>query len=437
VSIGVEIAEAIDSIVTEPVLVVGSAPPTGHDLDLLASGPGYDAITGWLTGAGFLQWRESWARLDGAGTYGVELFRAEDWFPGSAAHTLLQDAQPIPGLRHLVRPGPVAELLLAARGIVVHRGGLTEKSRARVTRALEQCPQAWRTAEAQAPRLGLPGALRLLRRAYESERPLSPHARAAGLVGLWAGDGALSAKARVVLQARPPRVRPVVVSFSGLDGSGKSTQVAMFRKTLDQVGVSSTVQWAGFATGWRLHKVGAFLGRVTTRRSRRGAMPGKARPRLREARPGVGPDPFVPVGWEDPLRQQMWVGVVAVVNAVKQWTYVLKPRRGAKVLIFDRFTPDSAVKLDFFYESERNIAVSWQRSLFNRISPKPDVGFLVKVPAEVAFARAGEWEPEQLATMARLYDQQVHPFRLVRLDGTEPPEELARQVAVAAWQGMR
>jgi thymidylate kinase len=232
-------------------------------------------------------------------------------------------------------------------------------------------------------------------------------------------------------------MRPAVVSFSGLDGSGKSTQVAMLRKTLDQVGVSCTVQWAGFATGWRVQKVLALLARATRRQGRQRAMPGKARPPLREARPGVGPDPFVPVGWDGALRQQVWVGVVAAVNAVKQWTYVLKPRHGAKVVIFDRFTPDSGVKLDFFYKSERDIDVSWQRTLFNWISPKPDVGFLVAVPGEVAYARAGEWEPEQLATMARLYDQQVRSFGLVRLDGTEPPEDLARQVAFAAWQGMR
>jgi thymidylate kinase len=417
--------------------VLGSPPPTGRDLDLLARSGDYEAITEWLDGAGFLQWQESWARLDGEDSYGVELFRAESWFPVSSAPVLLQDAESIPGLRHLVRPGPASVLLLAARGIVVHRGGLTEKSRARVAGALERDPKAWSKAEALAPQFGLSGALRLLKRAYESERPLSAGARAAGLAGLCAGEGALRAKGGVLLQARPRRMRPAVVSFSGLDGSGKSTQVAMLRKTLDQVGVSCTVQWAGFATGWRLHKVSALLARATFRKGRQRVMPGKARPPLREARPGVGPDPFVPVGWDGPLRQQMWVGVVAAVNAVKQWTYVLKPRGGTKVLIFDRFTPDSGVKLDFFYKSERNIDVSWQRTLFNWISPKPDVGFLVAVPGEVAYARAGEWEPEQLSTMARLYEQQVRSFRLVRLDGTEPPEDLARQVAFAAWQGMR
>lgn len=436
-STGVEIARAIDAVVTERVLVVGSPPPAGRDLDLLVGASQFEAIARCLRAEGFLRWRDSCARLDGACTYGVEVARVEDWFAGSYADVLLQDAERIPGLDHLVRPGPATVLLIAARGIVVHHGGLTEKSRTRIQRALDRDPQAWAAADQRARQLGLGGAVRLLRQAYEAERPLSLPARVAGLAGLWAAEGDLRAKGRVFAAAIPRRLRPAIVSFSGLDGSGKSTQIAVFRETLDRLGISCDVQCAGFATAWRLRPAFALLDRLTSRAGRHRAFPRGGRPRLREARPGEGLDPFLPVGWNDPRRQQLWVGVVAVVNAVKQWTYVLKPRRGAQVLIFDRFSPDSAVKLDFFYKSERNIEVGWQRALFNRISPKPDAGFFVAVPSEVAYARAGEWQPDQLATMASLYEQQVVPYRLVRLDGTEPVEHLAHRVAVAAWQRMR
>lgn len=437
-SIGTEIAEAIDAAVTDRVLVVGSPPPKGRDLDLLTWGQPYDDIVLWLNSAGFLRWRGSWARFDGTAPQRVDLSRADPWFPEAIRPTLLQDAEPIPGFRHLVRPGPATVLLVAARSVVTHRGGLTDKSRARVDRALEANPEAWNAAERHAPAAGLAGAVRLLRRVYEAGQPMAWPARAAGLAVLGLSGDSIRAKGRILIEARPRIPRPTIVSFSGLDGSGKSTQVDLLRETLHQLGVPSAMKWGGFATGWRLHRAAAALDRMTrwyrprlsSARSGRRRLPESA---LREG----GSDAFLPAAMDEPWRQQMWVGVVAVVNAIKQWTYVLEPRRGTKVVILDRFSPDAAVKLDFLYGHERRIDVSWQRSWFNLLSPKPDVGFLVAVPGEVAYARAGEWEPEQLKAMARLYEEQVDRYRLVRLDGTQPIEVLARRVAVAAWQGMR
>jgi len=55
----------------------------------------------------------------------------------------------------------------------------------------------------------------------------------------------------------------------------------------------------------------------------------------------------------------------------------------------------------------------------------------------VAYSRRQEENPEQLADMAELYQEQVARFGLHRLDGTRPAEELSEHVVVSAWRGLR
>lgn len=423
------IATAIDAILTAPVLVVGSPPPLGRDLDLLAVGPEYTAITEWLEGAGFLRWRQSWARFSVEGTYGVDLSSAERWASRCFSSTrLLHDAEPIPGFRHLVIPSPSTVLLLAARGMVTRRGLITAKVRARVTKALERDPEAWSSMDELARVVGMSGAARLLRRAYESPGPLPMTARLSGLAGVWLHRGPMVAKAKVFVDARPRYVRPAVVSFSGLDGSGKSTQVRELHTSLVNLGVPTEVQWAGFKTGSSLRRAFPVLERTSVL----GAS------RVQSATNGAAMrDPLVPSAClGSPLGQHLWMYSVVALNTINLWRYVLRPRRGTKVLIFDRFSPDSAVKLDFHYGLNRGLNIIRQRALFKVLSPKPNVGFLVAVPSEVAYARRQDQTPDELTSMARLYDDQVHRFGLQRLDGTRAADKLSRQIAMAVWQGL-
>lgn len=423
ISVGAEVAAAIDDVVASPVLVVGSPPPGGRDLDLLARSGDYTTIRSWLSSAGFVPWRHTWARFDEPGLYAVELSATDRWkTPQHDASSLFLDAEPLPGFRHLVSPSPATVLLLAARGTITRRGGITEKVRRRVSVALERDPGAWVVAEERARDLGMVGPLRLLRGAYETKMPLSPQARVAGLVGVLLRDGPMPAKMRILTEARPKKVRPAIVSFSGLDGSGKSTQVSRLQSHLRELGVSSELQWAGFKTASKLRKAIPLLDRQSTA--------GSAVPPPR--------DKLVPSALlHSSMGRQAWLFVVVAFNAAHLWRLVLRRRPGTPVLIFDRFSPDSTVKLDLHYLRSRGIDTRWARLLFTLISPKPDIGFLVEVSSEVAYGRRQEQTPEELANMAELYQEQVPRFALHRLDGTQPADSLGEHVAVAAWQGLR
>jgi len=420
-SVAADVATAIDAALAAQVLVVGSPPPSGRDLDLLAQPDDYATIRGWLDRAGFVPWGHTWARLSEPGAYAVELSTTERWSASRVdVSCLFADSEPIPGFRQLVRPGPAAALLLAARGTVIRRGGISDKVRGKVSQALARDPGAWTVAEARARDLGMVGSLRLLREAYQADAPLPARARAVGLFRVLVNEGPLGARARSFMSALPQRVKPAVISFSGLDGSGKSTQVSQLRDCLERLGVGSQTQWAGFKGGRQLRTALPFLDRAP------------------EGHPAGPRDRLVPTGLRhSPLGQQLWLFVVVGLNTAHLWRHVLLRRRGSKVLIFDRFSPDTMVKLELLFDRSRGIDSRWQRRLFTLVSPKPDVGFLVDVSSEVAYGRRQDQTPEELATMSELYQDQVARYRLHRLDGTEVADVLAKQVAAAAWRGLR
>ncbi len=414
-------AAALDALASGPVLVEGSPPPHGRDLDLVAASRDYAAISSWLHRAGFIRWGHTWARFGEPGAYGVELSSTERWRTAEDdGSSLFLDAQPIPGFRNLVTPGPAVVLLLAARGTVTRRGGLTPKARRRVDEALARDPDAWEVAGKLAPALGMAGAVRLLQTAYQSHGRLAPTARAVGLAAVVAAPGPIPAKTRILLGARPRRLRPAVVSFSGLDGSGKSTQVSRLKAELDELGVPALDHWAGFKGASSLRVRFPVLDRPVKTGAGAEERDRLIPSALRGSRTGTA----------------AWAYLVVLVNCAHLWRFLLLRPRGTKLLVFDRFSPDTMVKLDLRFTRMRGIDIRWQRRLFEVMSPKPDVGFLVDVPSDVAYGRRQEQTPQELADMAELYQEQVARFRLHRLDGTRPADDLALEIVSTIWRGL-
>ena len=422
-SIAADVAAALDLALTGSVLIVGSPPPHGRDLDLLASPLHASTIRGWLERAGFVPWRHTWARFDEPRRYAVELATTESWRTRwDDASCLFADPAPIPGFRHLVSPCPATVLLLAARSTAQRRGRITDKARRRMSAALKRDPSAWGVAEVRARGLGLLGPLRLLRAAYRAGRPLSVGARTVWQFRALLYPSPYEAKARILRGALPRRLRPAIVSFSGLDGSGKTTQVSRLQHQLGELGVSTERQWGGsFKYGKQLVAAVPLL-----RRARQGDSdpPGFCDERIPAALQG------------SPAGRQAWTSVLVILNALYLWGLVLRRRPGTAVLVLDRFTPDCAARLDLHFLRSHSTASQRQRQLFALISPKPDVGFLVDVPSQVAYGRRQDQTPEELGAMSELYREQVARFGLHRLDGTDPADVLASQVAVAVWRAL-
>lgn len=406
-------AELAESALERPALVFGSLPPHGRDLDLLVRPAEGRALAAALEGAGFVQRGDEWARFADCTVEAVDVVPAGSWrLPAAEVDALFADARPIDGFDRLVRPAPHHALLIAARR-AVRDGRLDRKRRARVSAALAEDPTAWTRAAAHAPAWRQTRALAALREAREgSAIPLG--ARAAAL------REELGPRAVRVLARRP--ARGSVISLSGLDGSGKSSQAQALRDALLRQGVDAAVKWTRISHNPSLDAISAPVKRLL--RSRTG-----------EGGAGAGGDRAAAKAFRDrnAVVRQAWVTIVAVGIARIQRRATLTHVRNGRTVICDRYTLDAIVQLRHTYGEGRRFGL--QVALVRALSPGPRLAFLLDVPPEVALARKAEdYGLDELAAQARLYREVAGPLGAIRLDGTRSREELCAEIARIVWE---
>ena len=217
------------------------------------------------------------------------------------------------------------------------------------------------------------------------------------------------------------RDAPVSVSFSGLDGAGKTRQITELRDHLAATGRSVDVVWVPF----KIWPEGLLNRLPAGWRSRLG--PGRRASSGDASERGPAKAPATN-GLVSSARRWAWT-VVAGCASVSAGLSLRRRRRGsaADVLVLDRYRLDSIVKLQFWYA---DVPAGLLARLVRGLAPAPDVEILLRVGAEVAYARKPEqWSPGQLARQACSYDALAAAGGVVVLDGTADPELLAREVA--------
>jgi thymidylate kinase len=212
--------------------------------------------------------------------------------------------------------------------------------------------------------------------------------------------------------ARPDGARLPVVAFSGVDGAGKSSLVALVQEALADEGYPPAIIWT--RPGMRL---GPFerLAKAANRAQ------GRTAPGVREVAAGATDLPsrkgFVGFAWAT------LVTVLFLLDVHRRH----RAGRG-RLRVHDRHVADAIVTTDFVY---RGADLRLSRLLIRTLIPRVDVTFYLDVPAEVAAARKpgdsfGIFAVErQLAA----YDAALAGVRnLVRLDACRTQAELLADV---------
>ncbi len=209
----------------------------------------------------------------------------------------------------------------------------------------------------------------------------------------------------------------MLITFSGLDGSGKSTLVGGLRAALEARHTPVVVRHMN-------HDIGAYAAaqalrdRVFGRRRSPDRVRGAAHPpprsgwrRLRYA-----------ILWNKPWRRLVYLADLLLFAVFR--LYVERVRR--RVLIMDRYFYDTLVDVT----GPRSWG--WAR-LLERLTPTPNLAVLLDTSPEVAFARKGEHSVEYLARRSQAYRRVFAwvPSAVVvdNADANRAARDLARMVA--------
>jgi thymidylate kinase len=405
--------EVVDAAARDRVLVFGSLPPHGRDLDVLARPSEHTAVASALATSGFDHHRDEWARFrPGVKPEVVELVPASDWrLPSEELDALFADAILLDDARALCRPAPHHALLIAARRAAREPGPLTQKLRDRIAQAVAEDARAWDAAERHASAWDATHELAALRRRVDGqEATTSPRPSTAR-------------RARNALSARR---RSAVVSLSGLDGSGKSSQAAVLVEALQHLGHDGVIAWTRITHNPSLDVVAGPVKRLL-RTATRASVPAD------ETSPDVADDPGKRLRQRSALVTHAWVTVVAFANAWSHRRLTARHLRRGRIVVCDRYVLDSAAHLRAHYGSHRRFR--FQVGLIRLLSPAPLASFLLDVPPSVSMARKpGEWSMADRVAQHDMYLAEYERFRALHLDGCRDPDELAAEIARVVWR---
>jgi thymidylate kinase len=190
------------------------------------------------------------------------------------------------------------------------------------------------------------------------------------------------------------RTRPLLISFSGVDGSGKSTQIENLCSALHSAGLRTTLLafWDNVVVGVRYRE--GFVHKVY--KSERGiGAPGKpVNRRDKNMR-----------GWHLTLARHF----LYLLDAINLRRVVEREKRkaGIDVLILDRYIFDELSNLNLTNPLSR-LFVKFVQALV----PRPDIAYLLDADPVAAYARKPEYPVEFMKKCRRAY------FDLAGLLGT-------------------
>lgn len=199
-------------------------------------------------------------------------------------------------------------------------------------------------------------------------------------------------------------MKPLLISFSGIDGAGKSTQIEKLSLYLRGEGISlrQLTFWEDIAVLSDLRT--SFSRRVLAGHDRVGAQEPWARRRDKNVQ-----------NWALALTRS----ALYFFDALSlRWAMAKARRSSASVVLFDRYIYDQLAVLPMSSRLARKYA-----RLLLKIAPRPDLSYLLDAVPEIAVARKPEY-PLAFMHQYRLSYLELHDLAELRLIAPGDVEEV-------------
>jgi len=208
----------------------------------------------------------------------------------------------------------------------------------------------------------------------------------------------------------------LLITFSGIDGSGKSTQIKLLMDYLQQEGQKPVYLWTRGGYTPLFERLKRLLRRVA-----------------RRIVPPPGNNPQRAQAFNKKWVRQLWLGI-ALLDLL--WIYGVQVRywrwRG-RVVVCDRYLWDTLVDFHLYFYEE-HVERWWLWRLLVRLTPQPDAAFLLLVPVEEAVRRLNlkgepfKESPSMLAQRLAQYQLLAQCGHWIVMDGRRPVSELATEI---------
>mgnify|MGYP001368126595 CR=1 FL=1 len=207
----------------------------------------------------------------------------------------------------------------------------------------------------------------------------------------------------------------MIIAVSGVDCSGKSTQIARLVERLDSVGRTSEVRWYRPGYSDELDTLRALLRRNS------GVLPPPGAGKAREQ------------AFSRPWVRSAWIAV-ALLDTL--WTYGLKLRCASwigRLIICDRYVWDAVLDLHLRFPNQVSLD-GFVAVLLRLVCPRPRVNVLLHLSADEALdrqAKKAEPFPDDRETFLKrhgIYDGWAEDGRFSVIDSERSIEEVHDEI---------
>lgn len=225
----------------------------------------------------------------------------------------------------------------------------------------------------------------------------------------------------------------MIICFTGIDGSGKTLQARELVARLEQAGHPARYVWTGGRA--YLTRPLIWLAKRLLRAPRVGGAPGaEGQPERSAAESYRAYLRSTGKVLRRPILRALWRAVSLIEHTAEILVVALPHLLRGRVVVCDRYIYDSLIGIAVLAGSSPEELAAELRLPPLWPVPRPDMWFLIDLPAEVAFARRTDVvDVEFLERRVPLYRVAAGTLGARVVDGTATPERIADEV----WQTVR